>query len=69
VETVIALLVVATVIIIFAAAYTLTNGEILKGEYQVTENASVAMAISGSHMATGVGYGSGRHTVVSATGS
>ena len=43
-ETVIALLVVATVII-FAAAYTLTNGEILKGEYQVTENASVAMAI------------------------
>jgi hypothetical protein len=47
---------------------TMPDGEILKGEYQVTENASVGMAVSGSHIATGVGYGSGRHTVVSATG-
>jgi hypothetical protein len=48
---------------------TMPDGEILTGEYQVTENAAVGMAFSGPHMATGMAYGSGRHTVVSATGT
>ena len=47
---------------------TMPDGEILKGEYQVTENAAVGMAVAGRSIATGVAYGSGRHTVVSATG-
>lgn len=47
---------------------TMPDGEILKGEYQVTENASVGVAFSGSRMATGMAYGSGRHTVANAVG-
>jgi hypothetical protein len=46
---------------------TMPDGEVLKGEYQVTENAAVGIGIAGTHVATGVAYGSGRH-VVSATG-
>jgi hypothetical protein len=47
---------------------TMPDGEILKGEYQVTENASVGVAFSGVRMATGVAYGSGRHTVANVIG-
>lgn len=47
---------------------TMPDGEILTGEYQVTENAAVGVGFAGSHMATAVGYGSGRRTVISANG-
>ena len=48
---------------------TMPDGEILKGEYQVTENASVGIGIAGTHMATAVAYGSGRPVVISAKGN
>lgn len=47
---------------------TMPNGEILHGEYQVTENAAVGIGFAGMHTATAVGYGSNRHVVISATG-
>jgi hypothetical protein len=47
---------------------TMPDGEILHGEYRVTENAAVGMAFAGGRMATAVGYGSGRPVVVQATG-
>jgi hypothetical protein len=46
---------------------TMPNGEILHGEYRVTENAAMVMGFSGSHVSTAVGYGSGRPVVVQAT--
>jgi hypothetical protein len=39
---------------------TMPDGEVLQGEYQVTENASVGFGIVGGHTFSGVGYGSGR---------
>jgi hypothetical protein len=48
--------------------FTMPDGEILSGEYQLTENAAIGVGIAGSHMATAVGYGSGRPVVITATG-
>jgi hypothetical protein len=47
---------------------TMPDGEVLQGEYQVTENAAVGIGFSGAHSAVAVGYGSGRPVVVNATG-
>jgi hypothetical protein len=47
---------------------TMPDGEMLHGEYQVTENASVGIGVAGSQTATAIGYGSNRHVVISATG-
>jgi hypothetical protein len=49
--------------------FTMPDGEVLQGEYQVTENAAVGIGFAGSHMATAVGYGSGRPVVITATGA
>jgi hypothetical protein len=48
---------------------TMPDGEILQGEYQVTENAAVGLGIAGAHTATAVAFGSGRPVVISATGN
>jgi hypothetical protein len=47
---------------------TMPDGEILRGEYQVTENAAVGFGFAGGRTATAIGYGSGRPVVISATG-
>jgi hypothetical protein len=47
---------------------TMSDGEVLHGEYQVTENAAVGFRMAGTHAATAVAYGSGRPVVISATG-
>lgn len=47
---------------------TMPDGEILRGEYQVTENAAVGIGFAGTQTATAIGYGSNRHVVISATG-
>jgi hypothetical protein len=47
---------------------TMPDGEILHGEYQVTENAAIGMGFAGAHAATAIGFGSGRPVVISATG-
>jgi len=47
---------------------TMPNGEILKGEYQVTENAAVGFGFSGVQTATAIGYGSNRPVAVNAVG-
>jgi hypothetical protein len=47
---------------------TMPDGEILRGEYQVTENAAVGFGFSGTRSATAIAYGSGRPVVISATG-
>jgi hypothetical protein len=46
---------------------TMPDGEILRGEYQITENAAVGVGFAGARTATAVGYGSGRPVVISAT--
>jgi hypothetical protein len=48
---------------------TMPDGEILHGEYQVTENAAIGMGVAGAHTATAIGFGSGRPVVISATGN
>lgn len=48
---------------------TMPDGEILQGEYQITENAAVGMGFSGGRSATAIAYGSGRHTVIAASGT
>ncbi|MGH6673885.1 MAG: hypothetical protein ACRECV_18200 [Xanthobacteraceae bacterium] len=45
---------------------TMPDGEILKGEYQVTQNAAVGFGFSGSYTATAIGYGASP-VVLSAT--
>ena len=47
---------------------TMPNGELLHGEYQVTENAAIGIGFAGTQTATAIGYGSNRHVVISATG-
>jgi hypothetical protein len=47
---------------------TMADGEVLQGEYQVTNNDSVGVAFAGGHMATAVASGSGRPVVVNAVG-
>jgi hypothetical protein len=47
---------------------TMPDGEILHGEYQVTENAAVGIGFAGRQTATALAYGSNRHVVISATG-
>jgi hypothetical protein len=47
---------------------TMPDGEILHGEYQVTEDAAVGIGFAGTHAATAIGYGSNRRVVISATG-
>ena len=47
---------------------TMPDGEILKGEYQLTENASIGFGFSGARSATAIAYGSGRPVVISAVG-
>ncbi|MGA2841737.1 MAG: hypothetical protein ABSG18_16445 [Steroidobacteraceae bacterium] len=47
---------------------TMPDGEVLRGEYQITENAAVGVGLAGAHMATAVGLGSGRLVVVNAVG-
>jgi hypothetical protein len=46
---------------------TMPDGEILQGEYQILENASIGMTSSGQFAPTGLPVGS-RHVVVHATG-
>jgi hypothetical protein len=48
---------------------TMPDGEVLQGEYQVTENAAIGMGFSGGRSATAIGYGSGRPVVVNAVGN
>lgn len=48
---------------------TMPDGEVLTGEYQITENAAVGFGISGGRTSTAVAYGSRRALVVSATGA
>jgi hypothetical protein len=43
-------------------------GEVLRGEYQVSNNHSVAVGFSGGRTATAAAAGSGRPVVVNATG-
>jgi hypothetical protein len=47
---------------------TMPDGEVLQGDYQVTNNDSVGVAFAGGHMATGIASGSGRPVVVNAVG-
>jgi hypothetical protein len=47
---------------------TMPDGEILKGEYQVTENAAIGVGFSGAQTYSAIGFGSGRGVVLSATG-
>ena len=47
---------------------TMPDGEILHGDYQVTENAAFGIGFAGTQTATAIGYGSNRHVVISATG-
>lgn len=44
------------------------DGELLEGEYQITENAAAVVGFSGARVSTAVGYGSGRGVVLSANG-
>lgn len=46
---------------------TMPDGEILRGEYQVTENAAIGWGFAGGQTATAIGYGSGRPVVIGAT--
>lgn len=48
---------------------TMPDGEVLQGEYQVTNNGSVAVGFAGGHMATAVASGSGRPVVANAIGN
>jgi hypothetical protein len=48
---------------------TMPDGEILRGEYQVTENATIGMGFSGIYSATAIGYGSNRRVAVNAVGA
>ena len=47
---------------------TMPDGEVLQGDYQVTNDDSVGVAVAGGHMATAVASGSGRPVVVNAVG-
>jgi hypothetical protein len=47
---------------------TMPDGEVLRGEYQVTENAAVGFGVSGARTTTAVGYGSGRPVVINTVG-
>lgn len=47
---------------------TMPDGEVLQGEYQVTNNDAVGVAFAGGHMATAIASGSGRPVAVNATG-
>jgi hypothetical protein len=47
---------------------TMPDGEVLRGEYQVTENAAIGVGFAGGHTAAALGYASGRPVVISATG-
>lgn len=47
---------------------TMPDGEILKGEYQVTENSATAASLVGGKIIPTVAYGSNRAVVLSATG-
>jgi hypothetical protein len=44
------------------------DGEILKGEYQISENAAVGIGVAGGQIGTAIGYGSGRRYVSNAVG-
>jgi hypothetical protein len=47
---------------------TMPDGEVLTGDYQVTNNDSVGVAFAGGQMATGFASHSGRPVAVNATG-
>ena len=47
---------------------TMPDGEILRGEYQVAQNAAVGVGFAGGQTFTAVGFGGGQPLVVSATG-
>ena len=47
---------------------TVPDGELLQGDYQITENASLGVALAGTHMATAVASGGGRPFVANAVG-
>lgn len=47
---------------------TMPDGEVLHGEYQVTENAAIGVAMAGTHVATGIAAGGGRPVAVNAVG-
>jgi hypothetical protein len=48
---------------------TMPDGEVLQGEYQVTENEAVAVGFAGGRMATALGTGGGRPVVANAIGN
>lgn len=48
---------------------TMPNGEVLRGEYQVTQNAAAALAITGRHLTTAVGVGGDSPVVINAVGN
>lgn len=48
---------------------TMPDGEVLTGEYQVTDNAAVGIGFAGGHTATAIGFGSGRPVAVNAVGN
>jgi hypothetical protein len=47
---------------------TMPDGEVLQGEYQVTNNDSVGVSIPGVQIGTTVASGSSRHVAISANG-
>ncbi len=47
---------------------TMPDGEVLKGEYQVTNNDAVGVGFAGGHVATAIASGSGRPVAVNAVG-
>jgi hypothetical protein len=47
---------------------TMPDGEVLQGEYQVTNNDAVGVGFSGTHMATAIASGGGRPVAVNAVG-
>jgi len=48
---------------------TMPDGEVLQGEYQVTNNEAVAVGVAGGRTATAVGVGGGRPVVANAIGN
>jgi hypothetical protein len=50
------------------ASVIMPDGEVLRGEFQITNNHAIGVGFSGGRTATAVAAGSGRPVVVTATG-